>query len=146
MHSDIRELLGKKGHVVHGVLPDTTVFEAVKAMNEHGIGAVLVMEKDLPIGIFSERDVLRRILEPGRDARQTIVRDVMTTPLVTVTQRMTVADAMRLMTVRRLRHLPVVEDDRLVGLVSIGDLTKWVTRDLRDEVEQLESYINGPSL
>lgn len=146
MESDLRVLLEKKGHTVHTVGPQTTALAAVRAMNAHRIGAVLVVEHDVPVGIFTERDVLRRIVETQTDPSSVTVSELMSSPLVTVEPKMKVMDAMRLMTDRRVRHLPVMDQGSLVGLVSIGDLTKWVTRDLRDEVEQLESYITGPQL
>ncbi|MEQ8274204.1 MAG: CBS domain-containing protein [Deltaproteobacteria bacterium] len=146
MQSDLRTLLDKKGHAVHTVTPETTALAAVRAMNENRIGAVLVVEHDVPVGIFTERDVLRRVVESEREPKDVPVGELMSSPLVTVEPRMSVMDAMRLMTDRRLRHLPVMEGTRLVGMVSIGDLTKWVTSDLRDEVEQLETYITGPQL
>ncbi len=146
MESDLRVLLEKKGHAVHTVAPQTTALAAVRAMNAHRIGAVLVVEHDVPVGIFSERDVLRRIVETETDPKSVTAGELMSSPLVTVEPNTKVIEAMRLMTDKRIRHLPVMERGRLVGLVSIGDLTKWVTRDLRDEVEQLESYITGPQL
>lgn len=146
MERRIREVLRHKGGTIHWVTSDTSVIDAVRVMNRHGIGAVLVKNGDVPVGIFTERDVLVRIVDAGRDPGRTLVDEVMTKSIVTISADRRVVDALRLMTERRVRHLPVIDSDRLIGLVSIGDLTKSLTRDLEEEVEQLEEYITGPHL
>jgi CBS domain-containing protein len=123
-----------------------TVIDAVNVMNDHHVGSVLVIEGDFPVGVFSERDVLVRVVASHRDPRQTLVRDVMTTRLHTATPDDTLLDVMRLMTERRCRHVPVMEGETLLGLVSIGDITKATQHNLRQEVRELSSYIGGPYL
>ena len=142
----VRDVLRGKGEDVYSVGPLATVIDAVNVMNDHHVGSVLVVEAGYPVGIFSERDVLVRVVAATRDPRQTLVRDVMTTRLHTATPDDSLLDVMRLMTERRCRHVPVMEGDSLVGLVSIGDLTKAIQHNLRQEVQDLSSYIGGPFL
>lgn len=142
----IRDILRRKGEDVHSVGPLATVIDAVNAMNDHHVGSVLVCEAGYPVGIFSERDVLVRVVAAHRDPRQTLVRDVMTTRLYTASPDQTLLEVMRLMTDRRCRHVPVMEGERLLGVVSIGDLTKATQYNLHQEVRELSSYIGGPYL
>jgi CBS domain-containing protein len=142
----IREILRDKGDEVHCVHPLATVLEAVQVMNDHHVGAVLVIDQGRALGIFSERDVLVRVVAAHRDPGETLVREVMTTRIHAASPDDSLLDVMRLMTERRCRHVPIVEGDRLVGLVSIGDLTKATERNLRQEVLELSSYIGGPYL
>ena len=146
MNTRVRDVLHGKGNEVLSVGPLATVIDAVNAMNDHHVGSVLVCEGGYPVGIFSERDVLVRVVAANRDPRRTLVRDVMTTRLHTASPDDTLLDVMRLMTERRCRHVPVMEGEALVGLVSIGDLTKATQRNLRQEVQELSSYIGGPYL
>jgi CBS domain-containing protein len=146
MNTRIRDILRRKGEDVYSVGPLATVIDAVNAMNDHHVGSVLVCEGGEPVGVFSERDVLVRVVAAHRDPRQTLVRDVMTTRLYTATPDDTLLDVMGLMTERRCRHVPVMEADRLIGLVSIGDLTKAIQYNLHQEVRELSSYIGGPYL
>jgi len=146
MNTRIRDILRRKGEDVYSVGPLATVIDAVNAMNDHHVGSVLVCEGGEPVGVFSERDVLVRVVAAQRDPRQTLVRDVMTTRLYTAAPEDTLPEVMRLMTDRRCRHVPVMEDGRLIGLVSIGDLTKASQYNLRQEVRELSSYIGGPYL
>jgi CBS domain-containing protein len=146
MNTRIRDILRRKGEDVYSVSPLATVIDAVNAMNDHHVGSVLVCEGGEPVGVFSERDVLVRVVAADRDPRRTLVREVMTTRLYTATPDDTLLEVMRLMTDRRCRHVPVMEDGRLIGLVSIGDLTKATQHNLRQEVRELSSYIGGPYL
>ncbi len=146
MNTRIRDILRRKGEDVYSVGPLATVIDAVNKMNDHHVGSVLVCEGGFPVGVFSERDVLVRVVAAHRDPRQTLVRDVMTTRLYTATLDDSLLDVMRLMTDRRCRHVPVMEGESLVGLVSIGDLTKAMQSNLHQEVQQLSSYIGGPYL
>ena len=146
MNTRIRDILRRKGEDVYSVGPLATVIDAVNTMNDHQIGSVLVCEGGYPVGVFSERDVLVRVVAAQRDPRQTLVRDVMTTRLYTASPDDTLLEVMRLMTDRRCRHVPVMEGELLVGLVSIGDLTKASQYNLRQEVRELSSYIGGPYL
>ena len=146
MNTRIRDILRRKGEDVYSVGPLATVIDAVHMMNDHHVGSVLVCEGGDPVGVFSERDVLVRVVAAQRDPKQTLVRDVMTTRLHTATPDDTLLDVMRLMTERRCRHVPVMEGGRLLGMVSIGDLTKETQRNLHQEVRELSSYIGGPYL
>ena len=146
LNTRIRDVLRRKGDGVYSVGPLATVIDAVNVMNDHHVGSVLVVEGGCPVGIFSERDVLVRVVAAHRDPRQTLIRDVMTTRLHTATPDDTLLDVMRLMTERRCRHVPVMEGEMLLGLVSIGDITKATQHNLRQEVRELSSYIGGPYL
>ena len=144
MQTKLRELLKHKGRVVHSVAPESTVRDAVRLMNRQRIGAVLVFDEGKLAGIFTERDVLVRVVDAQRDPRTTLIREVMTDNLVTVSPEMRVGEALRLVTERRIRHLPVMEERQLAGLISIGDLSNWCTQFLQAEVDELERYISGP--
>ena len=146
MNTRIRDILRRKGEDVYSVGPLATVIDAVNTMNDHHVGSVLVCEGGYPVGVFSERDVLVRVVAAHRDPCQTLVRDVMTTRLYTASPDDTLLEVMRLMTDRRCRHVPVMEGETLIGLVSIGDLTKATHHNLRQEVRELSSYIGGPYL
>ena len=137
MNDTLRAVLDAKGHSVHAVPPGTTVLDAVRKMNEERIGALLVMEKEDLVGIFTERDVLCRIVDQGRDPADTRVADVMTEEPVIVKANATVEEAMAVVTEKRCRHLPVMDENGLVGLVSIGDLTHWVTRNQEYHIQDL---------
>jgi len=146
MSQRIGDILRRKGEDVYSVGPLATVIDAVNTMNDNHVGSVLVMEGGYPVGIFSERDVLVRVVAAHRDPRRTLVRDVMTTRLYTASPDDTLREVMKLMTDRRCRHIPVMDGDTLVGLISIGDLTKATQHNLRQEVRELSNYIGGPYL
>lgn len=146
LNKRVRDVLRGKGEDIYSVAPLASVIDAVNVMNDHHVGSVLVMEGGSPVGIFSERDVLVRVLAAHRDPRQTLVRDVMTTRLHTASSDDSLLDVMRLMTERRCRHVPVMDGERLLGLVSIGDITKAIQHNLRQEVRDLSTYIGGPFL
>ena len=128
MHEPIRTLLDEKGDDIFSISPEATVLEAVEEMNEKGVGAVLIMEGERLIGIFTERDVLRRVVAQHRIAKETRVAAVMTGALVVIKPTVSVDDAMAVITEKRCRHLPVLDGGKVVGLLSIGDLTRWVGR------------------
>lgn len=144
MDSVIRDVLRAKGGDVQGVPPDTPVFHAIERMNRMRIGSLLVMDERRIHGIFSERDVLIRVVTAERNPRDVCVAEVMTKSISTAAPEDRVTDILALMTRRRIRHVPVLSRERLVGLVSIGDLTKWITDSLRREVEDLSTYITSP--
>jgi len=134
-------ILEDKGSEVFAVGPNVTVVDAVYTMNEHGVGSVLVLEDGLLHGIFSERDVLRRVVATGRDPSMTPVSEVMTERVLTVSPDTTVEEAMAIVTESRCRHLPVLEKGELRGLVSSGDLTRRVSRERKFEIDRLVEYV-----
>jgi CBS domain-containing protein len=143
--ADVAKILAEKGGDVIRISGDATVFDAIKMMVEANVGAILVTG-DNPNsieGIFTERDYLRRIAVEGRTSRDTLVRDVMTAPVLVVGPETTVEEAMALMTDRRIRHAPVVEDDRLVGMVSIGDLVRLQSQEQSFKIRYLTEYISA---
>lgn len=133
----------KADHSVHSVTPSTTVFDAVRLMADKGIGAVVVLDSERVVGIFTERDYARKIALMARTSKDTPVRDVMTTSVMYVRPDQTNEECMALMTENRLRHLPVMDKGKLVGLVSIGDLVKDIISEQKFIIEQLEHYISG---
>jgi CBS domain-containing protein len=139
----VRHLLDRKGHAVHAVEPEDPVLEAIQLMADHHIGALLVMKGDELAGIVSERDYARKVILLGRSTHETPVWQIMSSPVLTVTPEQSVQDCMRIVTEKRIRHLPVVEAGRVVGVISIGDLVKAVIEDQQHTIEQLESYIHS---
>lgn len=139
----LSQLLDAKGSNVYSVSPEASVLDAIKLMAERHIGALLVMEGPRLTGIVSERDYARKVVLKGRSSTSTTVREIMSAPVFTAEPGQTVDDAMRTMTERRIRHLPVVRDGAVVGVVSIGDLVKSVIEDQRNTIEDLKNYIQG---
>lgn len=140
--ASVRDLLDVKGTAVYSVGPDDPVLDAIKSMAQRRVGALLVMKGGELVGIISERDYARKVILLGRSSNDTPVSQIMSTPVHTVTSKRSVEDCMRLMTQHRVRHLPVVENGRVVGVISIGDLVKAVIEDQRQTIEQLEDYIH----
>ena len=136
-----RELLEAKGHAIHAIGPEEPVLAAVELMADKGIGAVLVMRGDELVGILSERDYARKVVLKGRSSAETCVWEIMSAPVVTVSCDDTVNTCMFVMTERRLRHLPVVKDGKVVGVLSIGDLVKQVIEEQQQEIANLQRYI-----
>ena len=143
MRSRLTAILEKKGREVHSVGPEVTVSEAVKAMNDHHIGALLVVVAGRPAGMFTERDVLVRVVAVDRNPATTLVAEVMTRDLVVVGPETTVEEAMAVCTQKRCRHLPVMEDDEVLGMISNGDLSRWVSESQGTEIQELVRYIKG---
>ena len=143
MTTTVARLLEKKGNEVWSIGPDATVYEAIKLMADKGVGALLVLEGDALAGIVSERDYARKVILLERSSRETPVRDIMTSEVVSVLPKQTMEDCMALMTARHIRHLPVLDGGKVVGIVSIGDLVKSIIADKEVLIEQLEGYISG---
>jgi CBS domain-containing protein len=140
MHS-IREILREKGATVRSIDPNVTVFDALKLMADYGIGALLVLQNNKPVGLFSERDYARKLALRGLRSRETPVSAVMSAPVITISPDASVQEGMQMMTEKFVRHLPVVDGSGVLGMVSIGDLVKAVIHDQQSLIEQLESYI-----
>ena len=139
----VQHLLDKKGSHIISIAPDCTVLDAIKLMAQKGIGALVVLDGDRLAGILSERDYARKVILKGRASNSTPVSDIMTAEVVTTTPTATVDQCMQVMTERKCRHLPVVVDGAVVGVVSIGDLVQAIIADQKAEIEQLEQYISG---
>jgi CBS domain-containing protein len=139
----VKQLLERKGRRVWSIRPDAPVLEALKLMAEHGVGALVVLEGERLAGVISERDYARKVILHGKSSSETPVREIMTGRVVTVTPAQTVADCMAVMTEKHFRHLPVIEDGRVVGVLSIGDLVKAVIAEQADTIRALESYIHS---
>ncbi|MFN3178792.1 MAG: CBS domain-containing protein [Thermus sp.] len=137
----VRQVLLRKGGVVYNVHPQATVLEALRKLAEHDIGALLVMEGDRLLGVFSERDYARKLVLLGRFSKDTLVEEVMTREVTTVTPETTLEEAMRLMTEHRVRHLPVLEEGKVIGVVSIGDAVKAIITEQEVLIEELSRYV-----
>ena len=137
----IRDILDRKGPELWSIGPDASVLDALRLMAEKGVGALVVAEGDRLLGIFSERDYARKVVLEGRTSHDTKVRDIMTADVIRVTPRETLEQCMVTMTQKRIRHLPVVEGEKLVGVVSIGDLVKGVIEEQEYVIGQLKNYI-----
>jgi len=132
-----------KGHQIYAVAPDDSVYEAVRRMSEFGVGALVVLDGETLAGIVSERDYARKVVLQGRLSKETPVADIMTRSVVTAAPAQTVRDCMKLMTERKIRHLPVVDGNRVIGMLSIGDLVKQIITTQQAQIEQLQNYIAG---
>ena len=138
----VRQLLAQKGSRVETIRPERTVFEALEKMAQANIGALVVTEEDELVGILSERDYARKVILQGRASRDTPVREIMSSPVITVDPSASVEDCMEIMTERKLRHLPVVDEGLMVGIVSIGDVVKTLISEKDYMIEQLQNYID----
>src|SRR5437667_953755 len=139
----VAQLLRTKGHGVLSVSPELSVFEALKVMAEKNVGALLVLEEERLVGIFSERDYARKVILKGKASKEIPVREIMSTHVLYVRPQQTIEDCMALMTDKRVRHLPVMEEERLVGVISIGDVVKAIIAEQEFMIEQLQNYITG---
>jgi CBS domain-containing protein len=139
----ISSLLAKKGGQVWSLLPTATVFDAITMMAEKEVGALPIVDQGKLLGIVSERDYARKVVLHGKSSLDTPVTEIMSSPVVSVTPMQTVEECMHMVTDKRIRHLPVVDGSRLVGIVSIGDLVNWVISAQRETIHHLEAYIAG---
>ena len=139
----VATVLKEKGGEIWFIDPGATVYEALEIMADKRVGALLVMQRDRLVGILSERDYARKIILSGRSSKTTAVSDIMSSPVRTIGSDTTVDDAMRMMTEHRMRHLPVMSGNKVEGVVSLGDLVKWIITSHEQTIEQLESYISG---
>jgi CBS domain-containing protein len=141
----IKDLLRYKPQSVWTIRPEATVYEALELMAEKNVGALPVVEKGELVGIFSERDYARKCILMGRHSKETLVSDLMSSPVVTINTEFTIEQCLALMTQRQFRHLPVMDAGELCGIVSIGDIGKWVISEQRSMIHDLEGYITGSS-
>nr|ALS90000.1 ABC_choXWV_ATP: choline ABC transporter, ATP-binding protein [uncultured bacterium] len=139
----VRDILRVKGTQVFSVAPDVSIFDAIAIMSDKNVGGLLITEGGSPIGIFTERDYARKVVLHGKNSKTTPLRYAMTSKLITVTSDYTVEDCMELMTVKKIRHLPVVDNGQVTGLISIGDVVRFVINEQREIIDQLEHYITG---
>ncbi len=142
-NSTINEILHHKGMQVWSISPDATVFDAIQMMADKNVGALLVTEGDHLLGIISERDYTRKVALKGKVSKQTAVREILSPEIIQVQPDHTVEECMRLMTDHRVRHLPVLDGDRILGVVSIGDLVNWIITAQQSTIQQLQTYISG---
>ena len=139
----IREILQQKGKQTWTINPDATVYDAIKLLAEKNVGALPVLDGGKLVGILSERDYTRKVMLMGRSSKETLVREIISSPVISVTPGHTVDECMRLMTHHRVRHLPVLDGETMVGIVSIGDLVNWIITMQKMTIHQLENYISG---
>lgn len=139
----ISSILKRKGREIWSVTPDQTVYEAIEKMADKAVGALLVISDGKLIGIISERDYARKVILKGRSSRSTFVKEIMTSSVISVTSAQAVDECMDIMTTNRIRHLPIVENEKVLGVISIGDLVKWVISQQEETIEHLQNYISS---
>ena len=139
----VRNILQTKGNTIYSVAPDNTVYEALEVMMEKNLGALLVINNDHFVGIFTEKDYARKVILKGKASKETLVKEIMSEHPITVTPDTTIEECMKLMSSSYIRHLPVLEKGELAGLISIGDLVRFIMEEQRTIIEDLEHYITG---
>lgn len=143
METTVRQLINRKGHTVWFIRSEKTVFEALELMAEKEIGALLIFDDDQLVGIFSERDYARKVILKGKSSHDTRVNEIMTKQVVCVRPDQSMTDCMALMTDKHIRHLPVLDEDKIIGVISIGDVVKEIISEQEFIIEQMENYITG---
>ena len=141
----IKQLLNEKGNDVCTIAPDKTVYEALEMMADKNVGALIVLEEGAVVGIFSERDYARKVVLKGKLSKEALIRDMMTTEVCYVTPEKNIEECMALFSNKHIRHLPVLENDQLVGIISIGDAVNKIISEQKFEISELENYISGVS-
>ena len=142
VYDTAREVLKRKSPEIWSITPESSVYRAIEVMADKHIGALLVIADDRLAGIISERDYARKVILKGRSSKETPVREIMTTPVIFVEPLQSVDECMRIMTDNRIRHLPVMENDKVIGVVSIGDLVNWIMSAQNHTIEQLQNYVS----
>jgi signal-transduction protein with cAMP-binding, CBS, and nucleotidyltransferase domain len=143
LQESVRDVLRQKGRVMWSISPEASVYEAVQQMSEHHVGALIVLSGGQLAGIVTERDYARKVILKGRHSNETQVREIMSSPVLYVTPDQSIGECMRLMTSRRVRHLPVMEGGSVTGMVSIGDLVNWIISSQDQTIRHLTGYIMG---
>ena len=143
LNENVRSILAQKSHVVWSISPETTVYDAITIMSEKHIGALVVLSAGRLVGIITERDYARKVILKGRQSRETRVREIMSEPVLFVTPDQTIGKCMYVMASRQIRHLPVLEADRVIGIISMGDLVNWIITVQDDTIRHLHNYITG---
>lgn len=139
----VRHLLEMKGHTVHSISPESSVFDALEVLEEKNLGALVVVDKDKLIGVFTERDYARKVVLKGRSSKETLVADIMSERPIYVSPNTSIEDCMQLMTDKFVRHLPVLENSELIGIISIGDVVKYIINEKEYIIENLRHYITS---
>ncbi|MBI1897717.1 MAG: CBS domain-containing protein [Acidobacteria bacterium] len=139
----VRTILDRKGRDLWSLPPDASVFDAIRLMSDKQVGALLVIEQGRLTGVVSERDYARKVILQGRSSKDTAVREIMSTGVISVAPDETIDECMRIMTAQHVRHLPVIEEGKVVGILSIGDLVKWIISAQEETIAQLHHYIAG---
>jgi|SRR5215510_202894 len=139
----VKDILAVKGQAIYSIAPDASVYDAMKQMADKGIGALLVMESEKLVGVISERDYARKVILLGRSSRSTQVKEIMTSHVLYAQPQQNIDECMAIMTEKRVRHLPVVDAGKVIGVISIGDLVKSIITEQKFIIEQLEKYITG---
>jgi CBS domain-containing protein len=139
----VKDILKAKGAVIFSIHPGVTIYSALEKMVEKNVSALLVMEEEKLVGIFTERDYARKVVLKGKHSRDTMIEEVMSKDVITISPDSTIDECMRMMTSRFIRHLPVVEEDKVLGIISIGDVVKFIIEDQKFIIQHMEQYIAG---